>query len=211
MASTPAHFTRDPSLSAGIADQFGGGAGNAEQLIDANNLRYSTELVAAQMLPGDPERTAEFDHAEVAKIADLEEENLLAFEVHGEYLVYIFEGHDGRTGKDILHIDDGDLVAPERADTPQRAALRASVEAAKAVNDAKGEADKVLADARAEAAKIIADAAAEAEATRVEAAEDAAKQAEKDEAKADKDEPKTAQSTPRAANKAGAGSEPPKK
>lgn len=183
MAKNPPHFVRDPSLASDIADQFGGGAGNAEQLIEANNLRYSEVLNAAQLTAPDPDRDEDFDAAAIAKVADIDEKNIVAHAVRGNYLVFAYEAPDGRVHKEALLIEDDKLVASDEQDSPARAQIRAAVEAANAVQNARSEAEQVIADAEAKAAEIIQKASQEAEEQRAAAVADANKAAAKDAAK----------------------------
>lgn len=180
------HFTRDPSLAGDIADAFGGGGGDATALIQANTLRYPEDLSTANDLAWNQEREAALIeaaggrkhwYAEVAEAAGIEK--VQAATLRGEdYVVFSFELPDGRIGKDVLYVDeDGALEAPEREDTPERAALRAQVQSTRHLRAARSEADTILADARAEAERILkeaADKAAEQGAERKAAAADAA-------------------------------------
>lgn len=191
MAKNPPHFVRDPSLASDIADQFGGGAGNAEQLIEANNLRYSEDLTAAQLLAPDADREGDFDLADIASAAGLSEDDLESYSVRGDYVVFAYTASDGRTHKEALRIEDGKLGASDAKDSPARTQLRAAVAATNQVNDAKAKAEQIVADAEAKAAEIVAKAAADAEADRNKVAVDAAHAAAKDAEKSDKPAPKS--------------------
>jgi hypothetical protein len=171
------HFTRDPSLASDIADQFGGNAARAEQLIMAASLRQSPELQAANLLPENIEARGKFSDDDVKKAADLDDDQLLpnSHTVRGQYLVYLFEMPDGRVGKDALLIDGDKLSAPDRPETPERASLRASVNANRKVREAQADADEIIAKAKEEAAQILADAAAKAEKERSDDLKEASK------------------------------------
>lgn len=189
----PRHFQRDKSLSAEIADDFGGGGGNAEELIEANALARTQEFVAAQLLPGesglDPEKRRRPDlwddngltikKSDIAKKAGFDADQVVSFDVHGDYLVYAYETRDGRVHKDVLVIDeDGKLEDPyEGKQSPARAAIQAHVEAAGRLSDARKEAQDILAKAQEEADRIKAEAAQEAEQGRQEAVQAASSQA----------------------------------
>jgi hypothetical protein len=193
-SAEPRHFQRDRSLSADIADQFGGGAGNAEDLIEANALTRTSEFVAAQLLPGesglkpenrrrpdlyDEDGKLTIDSDAVAKAAGLDADSLVSFDVHGDYLVYAYETPDERIHKDTLVIgDDGKLENPyEGKESPARAAVKAQVEAAGKLSEARSEAQKILAKAQEEADKIKREAAEEAEQERAKAVSEASSRA----------------------------------
>lgn len=165
------HFTRDPSLAGDIADAFGGGGGDATALTQANFLRFPDDLLAANDLAWNQPREAQLIeaagsrkawYAEVADAAGIE--SVKAATLRGEdYVVFSFELPDGRIGKDTLYVDEnGALEAPERQDTPERAALRAQVQSTRHLRSARAEADQILADARAEAERILQQASADA-------------------------------------------------
>lgn len=158
----PRHFTRDTTLASQIADDFGGDAANAEALVQANSMRYSPELEAAQLLRADSEASAEYEKSEVAEAAGLPEETIVSFDRHGDYIVYSFETPDERVHKDVLVVGDG-LEDPYDGESPQRAAIRAQLEAAHKVSTAKSEAEDILTKAREEADRIIAEAAQKAQ------------------------------------------------
>jgi hypothetical protein len=135
-------------------------------LIIAANLRQSQELAAANMLPEDIDARDTYSDDDVKAAAELEDGQLVPNSAtkRGRYLVYLFAMPDGRIGKDALLINDkGDLELPDRPDTPERASLRASVKAARKVDDAKQKAEEIIAKAREEAQRIIQEAAAKAE------------------------------------------------
>lgn len=192
------HFTRDPSLSSDIADQFGGGASKAEQLILASQLRQSPELAAANLLPENIERRGDFDFAAVAKAAELDDDSLIdhSWTVRGNYLTYLFEMPDGRVGKDALLIDGDSLSLPDREETPERAALRAQVSANNKVREAESEAQRIVREAREEASRIVQEAADKAKSERADEAKKAAKASGKDDDAAKKQAPNPGVRTP---------------
>lgn len=168
MAKDPKHFERDTSLASDVADQFGGEAATAEALQEANALRFSEELIAAQLLPADeglPEDKKahpdiDLDRDAVADKAGVD--NVVSYGVHGDYVVYAYEAPDGRIHKDVLRIESGKVQEADE-DSPQRAAVRAQLEANKAIRDAQREAQQIIADAQAERDRIVAEAAAKAQ------------------------------------------------
>lgn len=151
----------DPSVTASAAgDSFGGGTGNAELLVAANQLRYSEHLEAANLHAPDAEEKKNVSKADVEAAAGVE---VLDYAVRGPYVTVVYEGAQGRVGKLTLHYDreDGTLERAETEDTPELAALRAQIEAGSKVEEAKREAQRLIEDAQAAAAKIAADAADE--------------------------------------------------
>jgi len=152
----------DPEAAAELAAAYGDNAGNAELLIEANQVRYSPELTTAQMLERDEDATRELDKAEVAKATDLDEDKVTSYAVRGDYVVYTFVGPDGRTYKDVL-TRDGKKLSQPKSDSPARAALRAQADANAKVREAQAEAEAILAKAREEAGQMVADAAAKAQ------------------------------------------------
>lgn len=182
-------FTRDTSLSSDIADSFGGGAARAEQMIDANAMRFSDELNEANLHVEDVDARDQFSAEDVEDVADLPEGSVLGVTKRGNFLVYVYEVND-RVLKDALVIDGDKLVAPEQSDSPERQALRAAAKSAQTVKSAQQDAAQIIADAKEEAARLIAEAAQEAEEQRAKDAEDAAKAAAK---KADADAKKASE------------------
>lgn len=153
-------FTRDPQLASGIADQFGGGAARAEELITAVQLRQSDALIQANLLQEDVEARGEYSNADAEKVADLPKGSVRGVTKRGDYLVYVYEV-DGRSGKDAVRIEDGELQEPEDGDTPERVALRARAAQANIVQDAQKEASEIIAKAQAKAAELVSKAAEE--------------------------------------------------
>lgn len=177
----PRHFTRDTSLASEVADQFGGEAANAEALQEANALQFSEDLIAAQLLPADegqpdekkahPELAEKLDRAAVAKKASVDE--VVSYGIHGDYVVYAFETPDGRLHKDVLRIVDGEVQEADE-DSPQRAQIRAQLEADQAIRAARSEADEIIREAEAKRAEILKEAAEEAQKARDEKVAEAA-------------------------------------
>lgn len=157
----PRYFERDPNAAARLAAQFGAGAGTAEQLIEANSLRYSTELTAAVNQPRDDEATRELARADVASTLGLEDEYaVLDFAVRGRYVTYVAEDPSGRAFKGVLLRQGDSLEAPEGGDaSPQQAVLQARVQGAAQLEEARKEADRILEDAKRQAAQLLAEAA----------------------------------------------------
>ena len=155
----------DPALVASAAgDAFGGGSGNAELLIAANQLRWSQHLEAAQLNVADADATAELDRADVVGAIGVDDKLVHSYAVHGSYVVVVVGPADGRLSKIPLHIgEDGGLERAELEDTPEIAALRAQVQAQAQVEDAKRQAERIIADAQQRANEIAQKAASEAQ------------------------------------------------
>lgn len=155
----------DPALLASTAgDAFGGGSGNAELLIAANQLRWSPHLEAAQLVPADKDATAALDRSAVVEAVGMDDDLVLSYAVHGRYVVAVVGPPNGRLAKVPLHLSsDGELERAEPQDTPEIAALRAQIEAQGEVEAAKREAERIIADAQAKANQIAAKAAADAQ------------------------------------------------
>lgn len=155
----------DPALVAASAgDAFGGGSGNAELLIAANQLRWSPHLEAANLNVIDAPATEALDRDAVVSAIGVDEALVLSYAVHGNYVVAVVGPPDGRLTKIPLHLgSDGALERAELEDTPEIAALRAQVEAQGQIEDAKREAERIIAEAQAKANRIAQEAAAEAQ------------------------------------------------
>lgn len=82
-----------------LADRFGQGAGNAEELIQAHDRERSRELVAASMKEVDAEATEELD---ISKLEGPNGEEVLSASVRGGAIVGVYEDENGRTHKRIL-------------------------------------------------------------------------------------------------------------
>jgi hypothetical protein len=91
-----------------LADRFGRGTGNAEELIQANASRYSRELTTLNLLPVDAEATAELD---IGSLEGPDGEPVLAAAVRGSGrtsgTVVIYEDEEGRSHKVVQDFDDG--------------------------------------------------------------------------------------------------------
>lgn len=142
------HLEADPSLASSLADRFGAGAGNAEQLIQANRLAQSQGLTAATLSPRDDEATAELDRDKVEKQVGA---TVLDCAVRGDYIVVVAEDANGRAYKDYLNRDGSQV---KESEDPERAALRAQHVAQGKVREAEEKAAQIIADAQEEVAKI---------------------------------------------------------
>jgi hypothetical protein len=152
-------------LASSAGDAFGGGSGNAELLIAANQLRWSEHLEAANLNVIDADATSELDRDEVIDAAGVDGELVHGYAVHGNYVIVVAGPPDGRLSKIPLHLNsDGSLERAEQQDTPEIAALRAQVAANAEIEDAKRQAEKIIADAVAKANEIAAKAAVDAQA-----------------------------------------------
>lgn len=79
-----------------LADRFGSGAGNAEELIVAHDAARPRELVAASMKPLDEEATAEL---ELDKLKGPNGEPVVSASVRGGEVIVAYEDEDGRLHK----------------------------------------------------------------------------------------------------------------
>lgn len=182
-ATLPPNFVRDPHAGAHLAAQFGAGAGNAEALIEANDLAHGPELTAANDLPIDLDRTADLDYADVAEAAGLDESQIRDAAVRGPYVTYVAVYGD-RLGKGVFHFDkkSGELTPVDDGADPRRARIAAQVQAAGIVREAEAKAAKLIADAQAEAAKVQAKAVTESNEAQAQPAEEDEAEAESTEA-----------------------------
>lgn len=78
-----------------LADKFGKGVGNAEQLIEANLKMYSQELRRAEILPRDDEATAEV-RKDLSKLKGPNGEPVMDAAVRGGTTVIVYQDEDGR-------------------------------------------------------------------------------------------------------------------
>lgn len=152
-------FQRDPNAGAHLAAQFGSGAGTAEQVIEANSLRFSNELVAANSLPVDAEASKEVDRGQLASAAGVEEGDILDVAVRGNYVTYVYSDSTGRVHKNVVQRDGDSLSAVDESSDPRRARIAAQAQAARQVQEARSEAEKIIAEAQEKAAKMVAEAA----------------------------------------------------
>lgn len=163
----PDNFLRDHTAGARLAEQFGAGTGTAEQLIAANELRYSPELTAASSLDKNVAASEDVDWVEVAGLAGVDRKRLLDVAVRGNpaaYVTWVAEDEDGRVFKGVIGIDDdGELESIDPSDDPRREQLQAAAQAANAVAEAQSEAEDIVAKAKAEAERIVQKAAQKAE------------------------------------------------
>lgn len=155
----------DPSISSSAAaDAFGGGEGNAELLIAANQANWSEHLEAANLSTLDVEATKELDVDEVERVAGVkpaqDSVGRPSVSVRGNYVVVVYEGAEGRKAKLVLHYDrsDGSMEVAEVEETADLARLRAEIEGQTGIEKAKREADKIIRDAREKASRISAEA-----------------------------------------------------
>lgn len=111
-----------------LADRFGEGVGNAEELIDANLAMHTPALRAAELLPRDEEATREA----LAHIDELEGPNgepVVDVAVRGSlastnrYTVVVYRTAAGR---DLLHVIEDDENAKHREARGKAAAKSAS-------------------------------------------------------------------------------------
>lgn len=120
-----------------LADNFGDGVGRAEELIAASRARYSGLLRTAQLQPVDAEAKEQISKADVAKSADLDENEVLDYAVHGQgrdadkTVIVVYNDERGETHKEAIPFDligkapstvekavaedEGDAPAPKRS------------------------------------------------------------------------------------------------
>lgn len=170
--------------AARLAQDYGDNAGNAQQLIDANNARYTREMREAMLLPVNEEATAALDLKKVAAAFDVDEVKPGDAKVRGSYVVaqWLHNGVFVKSALDADAVGKGKPVKLKVADAEDaaRARFAAQADAAESVQDAQSKADKLIADAEAKARKLIADAVQDATA----AVKKITKQAEQDAEKA---------------------------
>lgn len=93
-----------------LADKFGKGVGNADQLIEANLQHHTAALRKAEILPRDPERTAEAkENLDSLKVPD--GHTAIDAAVRGGVTVVVTEDETGR--RHIIALDEGDEYRPE--------------------------------------------------------------------------------------------------
>jgi hypothetical protein len=94
---------------------------NAEDLIAANQARWSTELRAANNRPINQQATDELDEDEVGGMVESKGEvNVLGFAVRGPFVVVVYEDEDGVLHKDAIqrkgHEKQAKRLAPKAKD-----------------------------------------------------------------------------------------------
>jgi hypothetical protein len=165
--------------AAELADRFGAGTGGAEDLIDANDLKFTQQLIAANQYPSEPELTKEVDRGAVASAFEVDEEKVKDVAVRGRYVTAVLEDEIGRYYKVVLpHEGEGKIGDPFDTDQPnvgrlaaqakrQQEVTAAAKEAAdivtQALADTQEKADEVIRKATENAEKIIKDATDKAE------------------------------------------------
>jgi hypothetical protein len=101
-----------------LADQFGDGVGNAEQLIDANAARRTAELATISTLPLLPTDTEELD---LDKLEGPNGEYVVDAAVHGSGrtrgTIVVYEDETGRLHKHLAEstIDESRESGPRRS------------------------------------------------------------------------------------------------
>ena len=102
-----------------LADKFGGGEGNADEMIKASRLRYAGDLGKAQLMPVED---VEVDLDALASAVGVK--TVIAATVRGPYVVYSFEDEEGRTQKGATELSELDTKKPkaekaEKAEKPK--------------------------------------------------------------------------------------------
>lgn len=103
-----------------LTDKVGRGAGDADELIQANAQRWSVELLSAQKRKEDTEASENLDLDSVAKAAGVKE--VLAAAVRGDAVVWVAEDDSGRAYKGVTPVSE--VGKPKKA--PAKAAEKAS-------------------------------------------------------------------------------------
>lgn len=88
------------AAAAELADQFGKGAGSADELIKSSRGRYDGALGNAQLKVAEE---VELDLGEVAKAAGVKSVESAA--VRGDHIVFVHEDADGRLVKGVVERD----------------------------------------------------------------------------------------------------------
>lgn len=118
-----------------LADRFGEGTGNAEELIQANLADFSHELLVLSDLPRDEEATAELD---IEKMKGPNGEEVVDAAVRGagrtRGTIVLYEGEDGRRHKHVAEMSE----SLENQRENRERDLRERQEAAGAAREAGG-------------------------------------------------------------------------
>lgn len=96
-----------------LADKFGRGVGNAEELIEATLRHRSQLLIKAERLPVDEKATADLD---LSKLKGPDGERVVDAKVRGDITVIVFE--DKRGSYRLAALDEKGKVVAENAQHP---------------------------------------------------------------------------------------------
>lgn len=102
----------DPTAAEEFAGQYGA-HGNAEGLIQENRERHPREVREATLKTFDPNATEALSLEEVASSVD--EDEVIAFAVHADKLVYVYVDDRGDFRKGVIDYADGKLAKPKAA------------------------------------------------------------------------------------------------
>jgi len=95
------------AAAAELADQFGKGAGSADELIRTSRGRYDGDLGAAQLKSVED---VDLDLDKVAKAAGVKSVQSAA--VRGDHVVFVHEDEDGRLVKGVVEVGSLDKSGP---------------------------------------------------------------------------------------------------
>lgn len=162
-----------------LADQFGEGAGNADNLIAARRDLYEGDLAKANLAERDEEATAKLDFNEVARKAKTDIKDAA---VRGDFVTYVYTDEDGRDQKGVLSRDKIDSAEATERVGRKNSKKSDTATAADTGDSSGGDNEELLKrlEAAEKAAKDAEKAAADAEKRADKAEKDAAKAAEGD-------------------------------
>lgn len=104
MISLPRGNDKESALHE-LADKFGQGVGNADNLIEANMAMHTQALHRAELLPRDPEKTAKV-REDLGKLKAPEGGKVVDAAVRGGTTVLVYEDETGRQHLAVADDDD---------------------------------------------------------------------------------------------------------
>lgn len=187
MAAADQAVSRDPDAAREFAEAYGVNA-NAEDIIASNQARGSRELKIAQRIGHvDEDATEELGYDGAAEAAGVEEEDVRAFAVRGNFLVVVYEDDRGDYRKVAVPLDKDKAPKASADEEAAEAEVKGRATVLKAAREAREEQEALLNDAAAqgqqEASAKVQEAVEEAQKEVAKAAEKSEKAAEKAEAK----------------------------
>ena len=91
-----------------LADKFGTGAGNADEMIQASRAPYQGDLGKAQLLEVED---VEVDLDVLSKTVG--EKSVLSAAVRGPYIIFVYEDKSGRAQKGCIELSDLEKPKPK--------------------------------------------------------------------------------------------------